>query len=93
MDAFNAEAIKLAAMGVTITVASGDNGAVNFGCSCTADSSSTFSRWRRSPSWTGQGYFPSFPATCPYVTAVGATMGKGVIPIVGEPEVACQVGM
>ncbi len=24
--------------------------------------------------WTGQGYFPNYPASCPYVTAVGATM-------------------
>ena len=36
--------------------------------------------------WSGRGYFPSFPATSPYVTAVGATMG----PESGNPEVACQ---
>jgi len=34
-------------------------------------------------SWSGQGYFPYFPASCPYVTAVGATMG----PEYGNPEV------
>ena len=39
-----------------------------------------------SNSWTGTGYFPSFPATSPWVTAVGATMG----PNTGGPEVACQ---
>jgi len=37
-------------------------------------------------SWTGRGYFPSFPATSPYVTAVGATMG----PESGTEEIACQ---
>jgi tripeptidyl-peptidase-1 len=36
--------------------------------------------------WTGQGYFPTFPATSPYVTAVGASQG----PENGEPEIACQ---
>ena len=42
-------------------------------------------------SWSGQGYFPYFPASCPYVTAVGATMG----PEYGNPEVpitGCRVG-
>ena len=39
-----------------------------------------------SSSWSGKGYFPSFPATCPYVTAVGATMG----PELGQTEIACQ---
>ena len=34
----------------------------------------------------GKGYFPSFPATSPYVTAVGATMG----PESGMSEIACQ---
>ena len=37
-------------------------------------------------SWSGYGYFPSFPATSPYVTAVGATQG----PEEGNPEIACQ---
>ena len=58
-DAFNTEAIKLGAMGVTIVAASGDDGAVGsdvryhgFG-DCT--------------------YVAIFPASNPYVTAVGAT--------------------
>jgi tripeptidyl-peptidase-1 len=37
-------------------------------------------------SWTGRGYFPSFPATSPYVTTLGATQG----PESGNAEVACQ---
>ncbi len=31
------------------------------------------------------GYYPMFPASCPYVTAVGGTMG----PESGNPEIAC----
>ena len=27
-----------------------------------------------SQAWSGRGYFPNFPASSPYVTAVGATM-------------------
>ena len=44
--------------------------------------------WYGNPalSWTGNGYFPSFPATSPYVTSVGATMG----PEVSSPEITCQ---
>jgi tripeptidyl-peptidase I len=55
--AFNIQAIKLGVMGVTIVVASGDNGAV-----------SRF--FDQNPCV----YAPSFPASSPYVTAVGATM-------------------
>ena len=36
--------------------------------------------------WIGEGYFPSFPATSPFVTVVGATMG----PETGGLEIACQ---
>ena len=36
--------------------------------------------------WSGTGYFPSFPATSPWVVAVGATMG----PNTNGPEIACQ---
>ena len=45
-------------------------------------------------SGSGTGYFPSFPATAPYVTAVGATMGtntvKGAVPPVGGTESGCM---
>jgi tripeptidyl-peptidase I len=57
-DAFNTQAIKLSAMGVTIVAASGDDGALSLkvrtGGMCK--------------------YGPIFPASSPYVTAVGATM-------------------
>ena len=37
--------------------------------------------------WTGQGYFAHFPASCPYVTAVGATMLES---FTSGPEIACS---
>ena len=59
LDAFNFQAIKLGLMGVTITVSSGDDGA-----------NSDYAR--NGP--RNCGYSPSFPASSPYVLAVGATM-------------------
>ena len=70
MQTFCQSASELAAIGVTITVSSGDNGIAGNDCSCTKD----------------PPYRPSFPATCPFVTAVGATMG----PNEGVAEYACQ---
>lgn len=70
-NAFNTEAKKLGVIGVTILVASGDDGVANFGA-------------REDES--GCGYHPSFPASSPYVTAVGATQG----PEDGKAEIACQ---
>lgn len=68
---FSQEAASLGASGVTIVVSSGDDGVANFGA--------------RSDK-TQCGFHPSYPATCPYVVAVGATKG----PEAGQPEVACQ---
>lgn len=70
---FNVEAAKLGILGVTLVVSSGDDG---------AQSSSASGYPSRC------GYVPSFPATSPYVTAVGATMG----PESGTSEVACEAG-
>eukprot|EP01042_Synura_sphagnicola_P036491 gene36491-biopygen7369 len=67
-NSFNTEIIKICAMGVTVLVSSGDDGAAGY-------------RYRSSC-----GYDPEFPATSPYVTAVGATMGVES----GTTEVACQ---
>lgn len=85
MDSFNTEAMKLGIQGVTILVSSGDNG-VSADCTCNQDSGSGASDWSGQGSWQGRGYFPSFPASSPYVTAVGATMG----PLNNQPDVACQ---
>ena len=92
MTQFNIEALKLGLQGVTITVSSGDNGVSyqdsDLNCMCDADSSSTQTPWKKTiqKAWNGTGYFPSFPATSQYVTAIGATMG----PNKGSNEVTCQ---
>jgi len=72
LNSFNTEAMKLGVQGVSIFVSSGDDGAPGTGA-------------RGDPS--GCGYQPSFPATSPYITAVGATQG-GVDN--GGEEVACS---
>ena len=58
-NAFNTQAIKVGVQGVTLTASSGDDGAP--GSSARANSFMC-------------GYHPSFPASSPYVTAVGGTM-------------------
>jgi len=70
----NIELIKLCAMGITVVVASGDDGAPG-------------SKYRNKyGNHLYCAYDPSFPASSPYVTSVGATMGVES----GTPEVACQ---
>jgi tripeptidyl-peptidase I len=58
-SAFNTEAIKLGAMGTTIVASSGDDGVSN--------------RFARGGSLAHCSYAPDFPASSPFVTAVGAT--------------------
>lgn len=94
-------------MGVTVIASSGDDGVANYGCNCNSNiakqydncacqasssSSSAFPDYNSSiPAWSGLGYFPSFPASCPWVTAVGATMGaNNIVPQLDEGEQACQ---
>jgi len=69
--AFDLEAIKLAVMGTTIFAASGDDGAVGY----YAEFGSQYC-----------GFYPMFPASSPYVTAVGGTSG----PESGQSEIACM---
>ena len=69
---------------------------------CQKDSSSRTTGWngpggggeKTRSTWRGQGYFPYFPASSPYVTAVGATMpltrADGEGNLVVEEEVTCQ---
>lgn len=71
VNSFNTEAMKLGAQGVTIVASSGDDGVANF----QARSSS-----RKC------GYTPSFPASSPYVVAIGGTQG----PEAAKTEIACQ---
>ena len=74
LNAFNTEALKLGAQGVTIVVSSGDDGVANF-----------IARPSREGKG-GCGYNPSFPASSPYVLAVGATQGAEK----GGPEIVCD---
>lgn len=67
---FDTEAMKLGIMGVTLVASSGDDGVASF-----------LARDRP----IACGYRPSFPASSPYVTAVGGTFG----PEDGTSEVAC----
>jgi len=70
-DTFNTEAMKLGTQGVTIFVSSGDDGVANF---------------QARPKASACAYTPSFPASSPYVTAVGATQGG----VTGGSEVVCS---
>lgn len=70
MMRFNTEAMKLGLRGISVMVASGDDGVANF-----------IARQNASAC----GFNPSYPATSPYVTAVGATQG----PEMNTTEIAC----
>lgn len=72
-------------------------------CACQQDTSSAWLNTQQTsyytnnknttkfPEWTGVGYLPSFPASCPYVTAVGATQGNdNIVPLIDEGEQSCQ---
>lgn len=67
---FDQEVQELGLRGITVVVSSGDDGVANF----LARSNSS-----------ACGFNPSFPATSPHVTAVGATQG----PEQSQPEIAC----
>jgi tripeptidyl-peptidase-1 len=72
--------MKLGLAGVTLVVASGDDGVANFKCgeepldSCNEEAGTDqwALSWDGKP-FSGKGYFPSFPASSPYVTAVGGS--------------------
>ena len=71
MDAFSTEAMKLGVKGITVLASSGDDGVAG-------------PKARTSSGLCA--YNPQWPASCPYVTTVGATQGpeEG-----GKPEVVC----
>ncbi len=69
--AWDINAIKLGIMGSTIFSAAGDDGAVGFMA-------------RNGPEYCG--YFPMYPASSPFVTAVGGTQG----PEKNNPEIGCM---
>jgi len=69
--AFDTAAMKLGIQGVTVFVSSGDDGVANF---------------QTRANQANCGYHPSYPASSPYVTAVGATQGG----IIGGDEIVCS---
>lgn len=70
-ETFNQEVAKMAARGLSVLIASGDDGVAGAGARSNKGAC---------------GFNPSYPATCPYVTAVGGTQG----PEEGSAEIACQ---
>ena len=76
LEAFNLEAMKLGVQGVTLISCSMDQGVADATVANGNDLSAPCE------------YIPQFPASCPYVTAVGATQG----PEVGKPEIVCSAG-
>jgi len=70
MMRFNSEAMLLGLRGISVIVASGDDGVANF-----------IARQNASAC----GFNPSYPASAPYVTTVGATQG----PEMNQTEIAC----
>eukprot|EP01035_Chromulina_nebulosa_P017782 gene17782-23388_t len=75
---FNIEAMKLGLRGVTIIAASGDDGVTGFSYEST------------SYNMTKCGYYAMWPASSPYVTAVGGTMGGMETTATKTSEVAAQ---
>ncbi|RFU28816.1 hypothetical protein B7463_g7521, partial [Scytalidium lignicola] len=62
------EYLKLGLQGVSVIYASGDSGVSNRGECITPSNYSSY------PAGTQGAFSPSFPAACPYLTSVGATM-------------------
>jgi len=70
MTKFSTEVCKMGLRGFTVFASSGDDGVAGFEARGNSQAC---------------GFNPEFPALCPFVTAVGATMG----PESGNPEIAC----
>jgi tripeptidyl-peptidase-1 len=78
---FNDEVCKLGLRGITVIVASGDDGAPGM-IGCRGGKNGT------KKSCEDMELSASFPANCPFVTTVGATMGPEIS--LETEEVACQ---
>lgn len=77
------EYLKLGLAGITVLYASGDYGVAGRRGTCINSTNTMLNNSSDSL------FNPSFPATCPYVTAIGATQIKQNAPI-NAPEVACE---
>jgi len=73
MTQFSTEVCKAGLRGMTVFVASGDDGVAGYEA-------------RDDPSQCG--FKPEYPASVPYVTTVGATMGPALVP--ARAEIVCQ---
>ena len=73
-EQFNIFALKLSVQGTTIVVSSGDYGAME---------------WNYDTNAPMTGYYPQFPASSPYVTAVGGTRGAELGPTAREVASYC----
>lgn len=78
-----AEYAKLGLLGITVLYCTGDNGVAGFlGVCLNPDGTQSAS---------GTLFNPTFPATCPYITSVGATMMKANASVDDpQPEQACE---
>ncbi len=72
---FNTESMKLGLQGVSLLVASGDDGVVN---------------WGYLSGYYGCGYWPDFPSISPYWTAVGGTMVSPFISVSHDCMYTCM---
>ncbi|OCK79883.1 hypothetical protein K432DRAFT_435096 [Lepidopterella palustris CBS 459.81] len=83
------EYMKLGMMGVTVLYSSGDYGVAGNSGQCIDPTTGAYNNG------TSGLFNPGFPATCPYVTAVGATQTKANanlahLPAGTQPETACE---
>ncbi|KAE9370750.1 subtilisin-like protein [Stipitochalara longipes BDJ] len=82
------EYMKLGLAGTTFLYSSGDYGVAGNGGECCTKAKCAGGTYNSGSSGT---FNPSFPATCPYVTAVGATQIKPNTAVTATaPEEACQ---
>ncbi|KAH6712325.1 peptidase S8/S53 domain-containing protein [Leptodontidium sp. MPI-SDFR-AT-0119] len=82
------EYMKLGLAGVTFLYSSGDYGVAGNGGQCCTKAKCAGGTYNSGTTGT---FNPSFPATCPYITAVGATQIKPNTAVTATaPEEACQ---
>lgn len=77
------EYLKLGLAGSTVVYAAGDFGVAGTRDRCLDKTTNTYNNG------TGGAFNPAFPASCPFVTSIGATQLRPNATILGE-EVACE---
>ncbi|KAL4071281.1 peptidase S8/S53 domain-containing protein [Scleroderma yunnanense] len=80
------EYAKLGLQGITVLYGSGDNGVAGSVGNCLNDNGTQ--------STDGKRFNPGFPASCPWITSVGATMVKPNATVFEpQPEQACEINI